>query len=36
MLNDQNIANMEELSVKLPQFAHADVVVPAWMPLPAR
>lgn len=36
MLNEQNISNMEELSVKLPQFAHADVVVPAWMPLPAR
>jgi simple sugar transport system substrate-binding protein len=32
-LNDNNISNMEELSVKLPQFAHADVAVPAWMPL---
>jgi simple sugar transport system substrate-binding protein len=36
MLNDQDIKNMEELSAKLPQFAHADVSVPAWMPLPPR
>lgn len=35
-LNDNDIHNMEELSAKLPQFAHADVVVPAWMPLPPR
>ncbi len=35
-LNDENIANMEELSKKLPQFAHADVAVPAWMKLPPR
>ncbi|MET3926770.1 substrate-binding domain-containing protein [Devosia sp. 2618] len=34
-LNDNDIKNMEELGAKLPQFAHADVVVPAWMPLPA-
>ncbi|WP_127596330.1 substrate-binding domain-containing protein [Nitratireductor alexandrii] len=33
-LNDADIKNMEELSQKLPQFAHADVAVPAWMPLP--
>ncbi|MVA98723.1 substrate-binding domain-containing protein [Nitratireductor sp. CAU 1489] len=33
-LNDADIKNMEELSEKLPQFAHADVAVPAWMPLP--
>ncbi len=36
MLNDTDIGNMEELSAKLPQFAHADVAVPAWMPLPPR
>ncbi len=35
-LNAQDIKNMEELSQKLPQFAHADVAVPAWMPLPPR
>ncbi len=35
-LNDNGITNMEELSGKMPQFAHADVSVPAWMPLPAR
>ncbi len=36
MLKDKDIKNMEELSAKLPQFAHADVAVPAWMPLPPR
>ncbi len=36
MLNDLDISNMEELSAKLPQFAHADVSVPDWMPLPPR
>jgi len=25
---------MEELGAKLPQFAHADVAMPAWMPKP--
>ena len=35
-LNEQDIKNMEELGQKLPQFAHADVVVPEWMPLPPR
>lgn len=35
-LNDNDIKNMEELATKLPQFAHADVAVPAWMPLPPR
>ncbi len=35
-LNDQDIKNMEELGEKLPQFSHADVAVPAWMPLPKR
>jgi len=36
MLNDSDIKNMADLSAKLPQFAHADVSVPAWMPLPPR
>ncbi|HET8725898.1 MAG TPA: substrate-binding domain-containing protein [Alphaproteobacteria bacterium] len=36
MLLENDITNMEELSAKLPQFAHADVLVPAWMPLPER
>lgn len=36
MLNDLNITNMEELGAKLPAFAHAEVSVPAWMPLPPR
>lgn len=35
-LNDNNIRNMEDLSVAMPQFAHADVAVPDWMPLPKR
>lgn len=35
-LNDADINNMEELGRKLPQFAHADVAVPDWMPLPSR
>ncbi|MDB5522357.1 MAG: periplasmic binding domain protein [Rhizobium sp.] len=33
-LNDNDIKNMEDLSAKMPQFAHADVAVPGWMPLP--
>lgn len=36
MLNELDIKNMEELGAKMPQFAHADVAVPDWMPLPAR
>jgi simple sugar transport system substrate-binding protein len=36
MLLDSNIKNMADLSAKLPQFAHAAVSVPDWMPLPAR
>jgi simple sugar transport system substrate-binding protein len=36
MLNDLDIKNMEELGAKVPAFAHADVAVPGWMPLPAR
>ncbi len=35
-LNDSDIKNMQDLSVKMPQFAHADVAVPDWMPLPPR
>ena len=35
-LNDNDIKNMSDLSSKMPQFAHADVSVPAWMPLPKR
>ncbi len=31
-LNDNDIKNMEELATKLPQFAHADVAMPKWMP----
>jgi len=33
-LNDNDIKNMEELSAKMPQFAHADVAMPTWMPNP--
>ena len=33
-LLEKDIKNMEELSEKLPQFAHAPVAVPDWMPLP--
>lgn len=36
MLTKLDIKNMEELEAKLPQFAHADVAVPDWMPLPKR
>jgi simple sugar transport system substrate-binding protein len=33
-LNDSDIKNMEELSAKMPQFNHADVAMPDWMPNP--
>ena len=36
MLNEREITNMETLGQKLPQFAHADVAMPAWMPEPKR
>ncbi|MCG6115916.1 MAG: substrate-binding domain-containing protein [Mesorhizobium sp.] len=36
MLMENEITNMEELSARLPQFAHADVATPAWIPLPER
>jgi simple sugar transport system substrate-binding protein len=36
MLNDLDIKNMEDLGAKIPAFAHAEVAVPAWMPLPPR
>ncbi len=35
-LNENNITNMADLSASMPQFAHADVSVPDWMPLPPR
>lgn len=35
-LNENDIKNMSDLGAKMPQFAHADVSVPAWMPLPPR
>ncbi len=36
MLNELDIKNMEELAARMPQFAHADVATPDWMPLPDR
>lgn len=35
-LNDQDIKNMSDLGEKMPQFAHADVAMTDWMPLPPR
>ncbi|MGJ8572071.1 MAG: substrate-binding domain-containing protein [Hoeflea sp.] len=35
-LVENDIKNMEDLSAKMPQFAHADVAMTEWMPLPAR
>lgn len=35
-LNEQDISNMEELSARMPQFSHADVAMPEWMPEPQR
>lgn len=35
-LNDNDIKNMDELGQKMPQFAHADVAMAPWMPLPKR
>ncbi|KAJ55902.1 LacI family transcriptional regulator [Actibacterium mucosum KCTC 23349] len=35
-LNDKDIKNMGDLAANMPQFAHADVATPDWMPLPAR
>lgn len=35
-LNDNDISNMQELSSSMPQFAHADVAMTDWMPLPPR
>lgn len=35
-LNENDITNMEDLSAKMPQFAHADVAMTDWMPLPPR
>ena len=35
-LNENDLKNMEDLSAKMPQFAHADVAMTDWMPLPPR
>lgn len=35
-LNESDISNMEDLSANMPQFAHADVAMTEWMPLPPR
>lgn len=35
-LNKQDITNMQDLEARVPAFAHADVAVPDWMPLPPR
>lgn len=35
-LNENDIKNMDDLGAKLPQFAHADVALADWMPLPPR
>ncbi len=35
-LNAEDIGNMEDLGAKMPAFAHADVAMADWMPLPAR
>lgn len=35
-LNGNDISNMEELAAQMPQFAHADVAITEWMPLPPR
>lgn len=35
-LNENDIANMEDLAAQMPQFSHADVATPDWMPLPPR
>lgn len=35
-LNEQDINNMDELGQRMPQFQHADVAMPEWMPLPPR
>jgi simple sugar transport system substrate-binding protein len=35
-LIEQDIKNMGDLGAKMPQFQHADVAMPAWMPQPQR
>ncbi len=35
-LNEKDIKNMDDLSANMPQFAHADVAMTDWMPLPSR
>ena len=36
MLLEKDITNMETLAERLPQFSHADVAMPDWMPEPKR
>ena len=36
LLNERDVKNMADLALAMPQFAHADVSVPEWMPLPPR
>ena len=35
-LNESDIRSMEDLSARMPRFAHADVAMTGWMPLPPR
>lgn len=35
-LNEKDIKNMGDLGAQMPQFAHADVAMADWMPLPPR
>jgi len=35
-LNENDIKNMDDLAASMPQFAHADVAMTDWMPLPPR
>lgn len=35
-LNENDIKNMDDLSASMPQFAHADVAMTEWIPLPKR
>lgn len=36
MLIESDIKSMQDLAAKVPEFAHADVAMPEWMPLPDR
>jgi simple sugar transport system substrate-binding protein len=35
-LESKNIKNMQDLGKQMPEFEHADVIVPRWIPLPKR